>query len=279
MNPQLVQTVLGALLLVTSLAAFVAGIVYVRWDTGRRGLPEWQRLFWTALAFWPLFGFTVYVIAAARAAAAGSRRAAGGLRLSPGEGLPPRQRVTLPRPPVAARRRPATQPAGDDGAVRHPDYIPTAPVSAVRPAPAGGSVQGGGVQSPAPPAGRGVQLNAPTTNAATTAPTGAPAVYALTALEGPHAGQRFELRELPARVGRGAEVAIRLDADLGVSRRHAELYEQAGVLRLRDTHSAHGTTVNGYTITDKGLAPGDRIRVGHSLLQLQHAERNGGGKA
>ena len=101
----------------------------------------------------------------------------------------------------------------------------------------------------------------------------------LAALEGPHAGQHFELRDLPARIGRGAEVAIRLDADLGVSRRHAELYWQAGVLRLRDTNSAHGTTVNGYTITDKGLAPGDRIRVGHSLLQLQRAEPGGGGQA
>jgi hypothetical protein len=269
MTQQLLQTVLGAVLLVTSLAAWAAGIVYVRWDIHRRRLPAWQRLFWTVLAFWPLFGFTLYVLVAAWTPSR-EHRAAGGLRLRPDEGLPPRQRVTLPRPPAALRRRLATQPPGDAGPPHRPDYIPTAPVSAVRPMPAGR-----GVQSPANASAAGVNapiiVNAP---ANTPAPT-----VTLAALEGPHAGQHFELRDLPARIGRGADVAIRLDADLGVSRRHAELYVQAGVLRLRDTNSAHGTTVNGYTITDKGLAPGDRIRVGHSLLQLQRAEPGSGGKA
>jgi pSer/pThr/pTyr-binding forkhead associated (FHA) protein len=266
---QLLETVLGAVLLVTSLAAWAAGIVYVRWDLNRRRLPAWQRLFWTVLAFWPLFGFTLYVLVAAWAPA-GARRAAGGLRLRRSVQLnaPAGQRVTLPRPAVGVRRRPATQPAADAGLARRPDYIPTAPVSAVRRAPAG----------------RGIQLNAPTPNAPTpnapaaSAPAASP-VLTLAVLEGPHAGERFELRDLPARIGRGPDVALRLDADLGVSRRHAEFYLQAGVLRLRDTNSAHGTTVNGYTITDKGLAPGDRIRVGHSLLQLQRAEPGGGGVA
>src|SRR5690606_25480146 len=95
----------------------------------------------------------------------------------------------------------------------------------------------------------------------------------LAVLEGPHAGQAFTVQGLPARIGRGPEADVRLDADLGVSRRHAELYRQAGVLRVRDTNSAHGTSVNGFTIDDKGLSPGDRIRVGHSLLQVQ-----GGGR-
>jgi pSer/pThr/pTyr-binding forkhead associated (FHA) protein len=271
MTQQLLQTVIGAVLLVTSLAAWVAGILYVTWDAGRRPLPAWQRHFWTLLAFWPLFGFTLYVLVAARAALADNRRVAGGLRLRADEGLPPRQRVTLPRPAIAARRRFPTQPAGDADPARRPDYIPTAPVSAVRRAPVSAPA-GNGVPSPANASGAGV--SAPVQPSAPASP-----VMALAALEGPHAGERFELRELPARIGRGAEVAIRLDADLGVSRRHAELYLQAGVLRLRDTNSAHGTTVNGYTITDKGLAPGDRIRVGHSLLQLQLAGHGSGGEA
>jgi len=279
MTQQLLQTVLGAVLLVTSLAAWVAGIVYVRWDLHRRGLPAWQRTIWTVLAFWPLFGFTLYVLVAAWSSS-GQRRAPRGLRLRADEGLPPRQRVTLPRPPVAARRRLAAQPGVEAGAARRPDYIPTAPVSAVRRSPATVPARADiGVQSPSPAAaGRGVQLPAPGAQPQVNAPPTAPLVT-LSAVEGPHAGQRFELRELPARLGRGPEAAIRLDGDLGVSRRHAELYLQAGVLRLRDTNSAHGTTVNGYTITDKGLAPGDRIRVGHSLLQLQAAEAGGGGAA
>ena len=60
-----------------------------------------------------------------------------------------------------------------------------------------------------------------------------------------------------------------------LTRRHAELYQQAGVLRLRDLRSAHGTLVNGFTISDKGLMPGDKIQVGHSLLVVRAAHADG----
>lgn len=257
MTLQLFQTVLGAALLVTSLAAWAAGLAYVRWDAHRRRLPEWQRTAWTLLALWPLVGLTLYVLVAARAALVAERRGAAAPNVPglawPDEGLAPRQRVTLPRTAGASRRRLATQPVGD--APHHQPLIPTAPVPAVGRALAGATQPAADLASPVEPH------------------------YCLAALEGPHAGQSFDLYALPARIGRGAEVAVRLDADLGVSRRHAELYQQAGVLRLRDTSSAHGTTVNGYTITDKGLAPGDRIRVGHSLLQLRRAEPGAGGEA
>lgn len=84
--------------------------------------------------------------------------------------------------------------------------------------------------------------------------------------EGPHSGEEFVLDGLPAAIGRGSGCAIRLDNDRGVSRRHAELYRQAGKLRLRDLNSTHGTRVNGFDIDDKGLTPGDKIHVGYSLL-------------
>jgi hypothetical protein len=90
--------------------------------------------------------------------------------------------------------------------------------------------------------------------------------YMLSIVEGPHTGQTFIIYNLPACIGRGPGCAIRLDNDRGVSRRHAELYQQADVLRLRDLDSTHGTNVNGFTIDDKGLTPGDKIRVGYSLL-------------
>jgi pSer/pThr/pTyr-binding forkhead associated (FHA) protein len=95
----------------------------------------------------------------------------------------------------------------------------------------------------------------------------------LVVVEGPHRGQEFAVGALPAQIGRGAEALVRLDSDLGVSRRHAELYEQAGVLRVRDLRSAHGTLVNGFTISDKGLLPGDKIQVGHSLLVVDNSPR------
>lgn len=233
MSEQLITIVLGAIVLVTSLAAWIAGMYYVRWDAGRRGLPGWQRLLWLVLALWPLVGLTVYVLAAARAS---TRLAAA---------VMPRKRVTLPRPPEAFRRRLPTMPV-PEGLSGQP-LVPTAPVAAVaRPEPR--------PASPPPPAPQ----------------------YVLSVLEGPYAGQEFLVRELPARIGRGAEAAIRLDQDLGVSRRHAELYHQGGVLRLRDNHSAHGTAVNGLTIDDKGLMPGDQIRVGHSLLTV-HVSGGAGG--
>jgi hypothetical protein len=90
--------------------------------------------------------------------------------------------------------------------------------------------------------------------------------YVLLATEGPHAGEYFVIDDLPAYIGRGPGCAIPLDNDHGVSRRQAELYRQAGMLRIRDLESTHGTNVNGYDISDKGLTLDDKIRVGHSLL-------------
>ena len=72
-----------------------------------------------------------------------------------------------------------------------------------------------------------------------------------------------------SRIGRGSEAQIRLDGDLGVSRQHAQIYEQSGVLRVRDLQSTHGTAVNGFSIADKSLDPGDRIRVGLSTLLVK----------
>ncbi|GIK40857.1 MAG: hypothetical protein BroJett011_46900 [Chloroflexota bacterium] len=90
--------------------------------------------------------------------------------------------------------------------------------------------------------------------------------YLLVVAAGPHAGEKFILDNLPATIGRGSGCAIRLDNDQGVSRRHAELYQQAGKLRLRDLNSTHGTRVNGYDINDKGLTSGDKIHVGYSVF-------------
>ncbi len=90
--------------------------------------------------------------------------------------------------------------------------------------------------------------------------------YVLSVLEGPHSGEEFVINRLPAYIGRGPGCDIRLDNDLGVSRRHAQLYLQADKLCLRDLDSTHGTTVNGHDIDDQGLTSGDKIRLGYSLL-------------
>jgi hypothetical protein len=90
--------------------------------------------------------------------------------------------------------------------------------------------------------------------------------YVFTIFGGPDQGKAFMIENLPALVGRGSDAAIRLDGDLGVSRKHAEIYEQEGSLRIQDLKSTHGTLVNGVRIEDNSLEPGDQIQVGLTIL-------------
>jgi len=92
---------------------------------------------------------------------------------------------------------------------------------------------------------------------------------ALAIARGADRGRVILLDHLPAQIGRGPEASIRLDADLGVSRQHAEIYEQGGSLRIRDLNSTHGTQVNGLRIEDKSLEPGDRIQIGLTVLVVK----------
>ena len=92
--------------------------------------------------------------------------------------------------------------------------------------------------------------------------------FTISIVAGPNAGGEYLLENFPVKIGRGAEVYIRLDGDQGVSRLHAEIYEQTGVLRIRDLNSTHGTKVNEFSINDKGLDPGDQIRIGTSILKV-----------
>jgi pSer/pThr/pTyr-binding forkhead associated (FHA) protein len=93
--------------------------------------------------------------------------------------------------------------------------------------------------------------------------------YSLVVLQGPLQGHQFVLNTFPARIGRGTEVEIALDADLNVSRRHAEIYEWNGTLRIRDLGSLHGTRVNSEQANDQVLIPGDRINLGETVLILR----------
>lgn len=90
--------------------------------------------------------------------------------------------------------------------------------------------------------------------------------YSLAVVDGPGTGREYLISRLPVSIGRGPQAEICLDEDLGVSRRHAEIYARQGVIRIRDLKSTHGTLVNGYSIDDKSLDHGDRIKVGMSTL-------------
>jgi len=78
--------------------------------------------------------------------------------------------------------------------------------------------------------------------------------------------------ELPsnARVGRGAENTIRLDADTTVSGRHATIDSRPDGLWVEDAGSTNGTFVNGARVTSaRLLQPGDVIRIGHTDLLVE----------
>ncbi|HEX9013531.1 MAG TPA: FHA domain-containing protein, partial [Anaerolineaceae bacterium] len=95
----------------------------------------------------------------------------------------------------------------------------------------------------------------------------------LAATDGPHQGDRFSLNHLPALIGRSAEAAVLLSRDLQVSRKHAEVYENQGTLRIRDLGSLYGTRVNGNPVRDAALIPGDSVRVGGSTLRVESQGR------
>jgi pSer/pThr/pTyr-binding forkhead associated (FHA) protein len=82
-------------------------------------------------------------------------------------------------------------------------------------------------------------------------------------------GTTIELSDT-ARIGRGAENAIRLDADTTVSNRHASLDTRSDGLWVEDDGSTNGTFVNGARVTTaRLLQPGDVIRIGHTDLLVE----------
>jgi hypothetical protein len=93
-----------------------------------------------------------------------------------------------------------------------------------------------------------------------------PRSLSLRSLSGPLAGQSFRIGDLPARIGRGPLVSVSLYDDPSVSRQHAEIYESAGRFYIRDLQSTHGTYLNGKTVQDAILNPGDQLTVGQSTL-------------
>ena len=66
---------------------------------------------------------------------------------------------------------------------------------------------------------------------------------------------------LPTIIGRGREASLALPHPL-VSRKHCEIYEEDGQLRVRDLRSLNGTYVANQRVTDATLPPGELLTVG-----------------
>lgn len=235
---------LGGALMV--LALWALSVLAVRWDTRKRRLTEMEQRAWFAVALvLPLFGFALYL------ALRVMRR-----YLTPqgGEGMEdPLEAARM----TSVRERspwPGTELQESASGFGSPNSVPAwgppKKPGSNGTGPHNISVFGGEVQTGTLPA----------------APT---VTVALVVAEGPHTGQQFILNHLPAVIGRGEDAAVPLDADLNVSRRHAEIYDWNNTLRIRDLHSMHGTQVNDKAITDQPLVPGDRVRLGGTVFIVQ----------
>jgi pSer/pThr/pTyr-binding forkhead associated (FHA) protein len=77
------------------------------------------------------------------------------------------------------------------------------------------------------------------------------------------------LDQFPAEIGRGNDVALRID-DRWISRRHCRLTLDGTEIMVHDLGSRHGTYVNGAAIDKAALQPGNELCLGlsHFIVQM-----------
>jgi hypothetical protein len=241
---------LGVVLVV--LALWYLSVRAILWDTRRRGMKPFERKAWIAATIvLPLFGFALYLFA---------RVLRGYLAPMPGGGSASVETIDMKKPAPGLRAESLYNSLRSEGGhtqSTYQDILQQAPM----PEPAWGKT------NPAHSNGKAHAFQTPETTRAAYQPLRAR--YSLVVVQGPLAGQQFILKSLPSRIGRGPDSGVALDADLNISRKHAEIYEWNGMLRIRDLGSLHGTQINGVTVKDQALTPGDRITLGGTMLILR----------
>jgi pSer/pThr/pTyr-binding forkhead associated (FHA) protein len=83
----------------------------------------------------------------------------------------------------------------------------------------------------------------------------------------PPGGVPWEIRlsRLPARLGRGEQVDVRVD-DHWVSREHCQIDRRQGALIVKDLGSRHGTWINDQRVEEAEIHAGDRLGIGLTTL-------------
>ena len=77
--------------------------------------------------------------------------------------------------------------------------------------------------------------------------------------------------QTPCFIGRGKDVGLTISHP-SVSRKHCELYEEAGQLYLRDNSSLNGTLLRGeFVETPVPIQPGDEFVIGELQLRIEPA--------
>jgi Nif-specific regulatory protein len=87
----------------------------------------------------------------------------------------------------------------------------------------------------------------------------------LSAVSGPHRGAVIDLSESQLPIGRDPANRLCLD-DGAVSRRHCVIEPKDDGFKITDLGSSNGTFVNGVPVKERGLQPGDQLRIGNSLF-------------
>ena len=97
--------------------------------------------------------------------------------------------------------------------------------------------------------------------------------YALRFLSGKYQGGEFPLIDSGELViGRASDLDLVLIEDM-VSRKHAKITVQDGMISIADLGSTNGTFVNGERVKKAQLKMGDRVLIGTSILKLVTAAR------
>ena len=96
-------------------------------------------------------------------------------------------------------------------------------------------------------------------------PTGMDVLYLVGTVNGRH--QTWPLSGKQVRIGRGLDNEVVLD-DASVSRHHAEITREDGVLEVRDLGSTNGTWVNAGRVDVAAVEAGDQIAFGAVHLEV-----------
>ena len=80
---------------------------------------------------------------------------------------------------------------------------------------------------------------------------------------------RCLLKSLPATIGRDEKDNVRL-ADPWISHSHCELFQQGGVVVVRDLDSKNGVFMHGVRVREAEVLPGDCLTLGRTEITLRY---------
>jgi Inner membrane component of T3SS, cytoplasmic domain len=87
--------------------------------------------------------------------------------------------------------------------------------------------------------------------------------------QGRRRGREYSVGRTPVTIGRAAQCDIVIPDDQLVSSEHADVHvDSNGQLLLRDLESVNGTEVNGQSVQEAVLKPGDEIAIGSTVFEV-----------